>query len=131
MSKYDSLQVMVAWSQEYGVDVIGLNDGDYLTDVFAVVDKILYDDFSKEPIVESLRSIAFTFDDEGNRIRYNIKKDKLKFLKFLDNYYEISKNKLDKAYRLYITANNIEDYKNIIEEELKTTDKNNIEEYDG
>jgi hypothetical protein len=115
MSDYDKMRIMVGWSTEFGVDIIGLHDGDKLHDVFAVVDKILYDDFSKEPIIEPLRSMAFSFDKTGQRIRHDINKNNLKLLKFLDFYYPTSFEKLDKTYRLFISTNTIEDYKKVFD----------------
>lgn len=122
----DVLRLMVGWSDQFGVDIIGMYDEgeDMLMDVFAVIDKILYDDFSKEPVVETIRSMAFTFDKNGNRIRHNIHKNNLKLLRFLDDYYKVAANKIEEAYRLRISANTVDEYVELINSMEKNYSKN-------
>jgi hypothetical protein len=109
----DKLDIYVAWSSDFGTDVIGFKMEDRLYDVCAVVDVMLYE-ANKEPYVENLRSMAFNFDREGNRIKYSLLLDNLKYIKPLSVYNEVSQKKLTNAYMLRIQPKNLKEHMEMI-----------------
>lgn len=135
----DKLEIYVAWSTDFGTDVIGFKMDDRLYDVCAVVDVMLYE-ANKEPYVENLRSMAFNFDASGNRIKYSLLLENLKYVKPLTTYNEVSQSKLSNAYMLRIKPKNLKEHMEIIKEfeeryakdadGVKDTFDGNIEEVD-
>lgn len=109
----DKLEIYVAWSTEFGTDVIGFKLEDRLYDVCAVVDVMLYE-ANKEPYVENLRSMAFNFDKSGNRIKYSLLLENLKYIKPLSTYNDVSQKKLNNAYMLRIQPKNLKEHMEMI-----------------
>lgn len=126
----DKLDIYVAWSSDFGTDVIGFKMEDRLYDVCAVVDVMLYE-ANKEPYVENLRSMAFNFDKAGNRIKYSLLLENLKYVKPLSMYNEISQKKLSNAYMLRVQPKNLEEHMQMIKKFEDAYIKDSGDEFDG
>jgi hypothetical protein len=111
--------LMCAYSTVFGMDVIGHDDGEFLMDVYAIIDTLSYDG-GKMVSVQPIRSMAFEFDKNGKRIKYRLKKSSLSYLKSLSDYDSETQDYLEKTYAYRTKSNTLDEFKQQIRDAAGT-----------